>query len=104
MTSKKYDAGKADLSILSYSALEQIAKAFEFGANKYGRYNYLETGFRWTRLCSSTLRHAYAFAWGEDNDPESGLPHPAHIAANAIMLLDHLNYNIGIDDRYEGNK
>lgn len=96
----KYDNGKADLSLLSYEALSEISRAFEFGAKKYGRYNYLG-GMEWTRIISALLRHAYAFAWGEDNDKESGLSHLAHCGACVIMLLDFSTKKLGSDNRYK---
>lgn len=104
MGSKKHDQGKPDLSILSYEALSEIAKAFEFGANKYGRYNYLEGGFDWTRLASANLRHCYKWIWGEDVDDESGLAHAAHMGATAIMILDHVLKGLGNDNRYKDKK
>lgn len=96
----KFDNGKPDLSLLSYGALGQIAKAFEFGMKKYGRYNYLN-GMEWTRISSALLRHAYAFIWGENNDPESGLHHLAHCGACVIMLLDYTLLGKGTDNRYK---
>lgn len=99
----KYDGGKPDLSILSNVALNEIAKAFQFGANKYGRYNYLG-GFEWTRLISACLRHVYAFAWGEENDSESGIHHMAHAGACVIMILDHVLRGLGTDNRYKRDK
>jgi hypothetical protein len=97
----KHDQGKADLSILSVHGLSQIALALQFGAKKYNRYNYLETGFKYTRLSSAALRHLYAWVWGEDKDAESGLSHLAHAGACIVMLIDHGAHNIGEDDRFK---
>jgi hypothetical protein len=96
----KHDQGKPDLSILSYGALAEIAKAFEFGAKKYGRYNYLG-GMEWTRIGSALLRHTYKWLWGQDNDDESGLHHLAHVGACVIMLLDYVLLGLGTDNRYK---
>lgn len=96
----KHDNGKPDLSILSLNALTQITRAFEFGAKKYGRYNYLG-GMEWTRIASALLRHTYAWIWGEDYDKESGLHHLAHAGACVVMLLDYVMMGIGKDDRYK---
>jgi len=43
------------------------------------------------RYRAALQRHENAIARGEVNDPESGLPHRAHIATNALFLaeLDH---------------
>jgi hypothetical protein len=99
----KYDTGKADLSILSYGALAEIAKAFQFGAKKYGRYNYLG-GMDWTRIASACLRHTYKWIWGEDKDEESGLHHLAHSGACIVMLLDYVLLNKGNDNRYKNEQ
>lgn len=99
----KHDSGKADLSILSNAALCEIAKAFEFGAKKYGRYNYLK-GMEWTRIASALCRHTYAWIWGEDRDKESGLHHLAHSGACVVMLLDYVLQGIGTDNRYKKEK
>lgn len=44
------------------------------------------------RYRAALQRHENAIARGEVNDPESGLPHRAHVATNAMFLaeLDHL--------------
>ncbi len=95
----KHDAGKPDLSILSYDALCEIAKAFEFGAKKYGRYNYLK-GMKWTRIGSAAARHLFQWLWVGGKDPESGLSHLAHFGACCVMLLDYEIKSLGEDDRY----
>lgn len=99
----KYDQNKPDLSILSFDALSEIAKAFEFGAQKYGRYNYLG-GMEWTRLSSACLRHIFAWVWGQSEDKESGLSHLAHAGACIIMLLDYVIKNLGTDNRYKSDR
>lgn len=95
---KKYDQEKADLTYLNPWAMAEISKAFEFGANKYGRYNYRK-GMRWLRLSAAGLRHIYSWSWGEDKDPESGLSHLAHAGACIFMLLDYEFNKLGEDDR-----
>lgn len=45
------------------------------------------------------MPHAWAFWAGENNDPESGLPHMAHAAWNALALVEYLLRTIGKDDR-----
>jgi hypothetical protein len=95
----KYDSNKEDLSIISYDALKEIAKALEFGSKKYGRYNYLQ-GMKWTRISSAALRHLYKWIWISSKDEESNLSHLAHLGACVIMLLDYETKNIGEDDRY----
>ncbi len=45
------------------------------------------------------MRHLTAWWEGEDNDPESGLPHIYHAAANIAMLVEFIDKNKGRDNR-----
>ena len=63
-----------------------------------GRANYRK-GFLWLRLAAATLRHMYAWIWGEDKDPESSLSHLAHAGASLCMLIDLVVNNLGQDNR-----
>lgn len=42
-------------------------------------------------IVDSMMRHVVAFADGEVNDPESGLPHIGHIMCNAMFIQYHMN-------------
>jgi hypothetical protein len=97
----KADAGKADVSLLSFlpmEALLEIAKVMEFGAKKYSLNNW-RNGFKWRRVLSSLLRHVFAWAGGEDKDPETGLSHLAHAGCNVLFLLTFVLTQTGTDDR-----
>lgn len=94
----KYDDGKPDLTFLNPEAQAEIARAFGYGAQKYARYNYRK-GMNWLRIAAAALRHINSWAWGEDNDKESGLNHLAHAGACIYMLLDYVANNLGTDDR-----
>lgn len=98
MEGKKLDQGKPDLTLLNPWAQAEIAKAFEFGAKKYGRYNYRK-GMKWLRIAAACLRHVNAWVWGEETDEESGLNHLAHAGACIFMLLDYIKNGLGEDDR-----
>jgi hypothetical protein len=99
MSSKKFDQGKVPLSLLPISAKAYTARAFEFGAKKYGLYNYLEGGFTTHQLISATLRHIDQHLDGEDHDVESGCFHVAHACANLMILMEQMALGILIDDR-----
>lgn len=89
----KADTGKPDVTLIPYEAVEEIAKVLEFGAKKYARDNWKAgTGFKYTRIIASLLRHIYAYLRGEDNDPESGLSHMAHAGCNVMFLLYYEKY------------
>ena len=87
-TAIKHDAGKTDWSLMPFEAVEEINKVLDFGARKYAAHNWKTgTGFRYTRVLSSLLRHTFAWARGEDLDPESGLSHLAHMGCNVVFLI-----------------
>lgn len=81
----KHDNGKPDLSHISLTLVEEVARVREFGAKKYSRGNWLK-GFKYTRSIAAALRHIFAFSSGEDLDQESGLSHISH----AVCCLEHL--------------
>jgi len=88
------DAGKTDWSLMPWECVEEINKVLEFGAKKYSAHNWRDgTGFSWTRVLSSLLRHTFSWARGEDLDPESGLSHLSHMGCNVIFLIYYNKYN-----------
>lgn len=97
-TAKRADSGKTQYDLIPPDPLQQIADVFTNGAVKYGERNW-EGGMAYSRVLNSMLRHVQAFRKGEDVDQESGLPHMAHVAANAIFLLEYANTHTECDDR-----
>lgn len=94
----KHDQGKPQLSYISRELMESLAKVRAFGASKYERDNW-KGGFKYTRTLDALLRHTFAFLSGEDTDPESGLPHPFHMAANIEHLIYDYIHHKHNDDR-----
>lgn len=97
---RKDDKEKFPLDLLDPLALEGLARVLAFGARKYGSNNW-RGGFIWSRLIAAALRHTFAIMRGEDNDPESGLPHVDHLGCCWMFLSNHMKTNIGLDDRYK---
>lgn len=95
----KHDEEKAPLDLIPPEAIEDEAKAWGFGAKKYGRYNF-RSGIAYTRLIAAALRHLFALLGGEDNDPESGLPHESHVRCCMGMLAVMKKTRTDLDDRY----
>ena len=56
-------------------------------------------GGSYRSFCASILRHAARLAAGEDLDEESGLPHAAHIAIDAMFVRSWQRRGVGVDDR-----
>jgi len=88
----KHDGGKTDWSLLPWDAVEEIIKVLQFGAGKYSPWNWAENGgFKFNRLFNSSMRHFVAWFWRrEDNDPETGLSHMAHLGCNVLFLLHYV--------------
>ena len=99
MSGTKFDQGKPDLTMISRTFAEQVAEVMMFGANKYGRNNYLK-GMPVLRLLAAAQRHIKAYEDGEDVDPESNLNHLAHAAANLNMIMNLNRHGKLEDNRY----
>lgn len=100
VVSVKHDQGKVRLDLIPFDALDEIAKALEFGAKKYSEGNW-EGGFEWRRLIGAALRHTTSWARGQDKDPESGVSHLAHAGAMIMFLLSHELRGLGKDNRFK---
>lgn len=94
-------AAKPDLYLVPPALVIWVAKCMEHGARKYSKFNWRDADkkVRMTVYLSAALRHLMALADGEDNAPDSGLPHAAHAAASMGIILDALACGTLIDDR-----
>jgi hypothetical protein len=68
--------------------MEQTSWVHKLGADKYGPWNWRETGVCASTYVNAILRHLNAWRDGESLDPESGITHLAHIACSANILMD----------------
>lgn len=82
----KHDDGKPRMDLLPMDALLEVAKIMTFGAKKYGDRNW-EKGIDIQRFRAAGLRHDAAHEMGQEIDEESGMPHKAHKACDALMEL-----------------
>lgn len=96
---KKFDQGKAPITLIPAIAIAGMAQVFGFGAKKYGRHNFRE-GIAYSRLLDAAHRHLLAYQEGEDMDPESGFPHWAHALCCLSMLAFMTTKEGKWDDRY----
>lgn len=101
----RYNEGKAPFSMFMEArhALTGMAAVLQFGAKKYDRGNWRK-GLPHADICDSMLRHISAYLAGEDNDPESGLPHVDHILTNALFLAEGYRTNPHLDNRSKEGK
>ncbi|AJT60735.1 putative AAT_I superfamily protein [Citrobacter phage CVT22] len=88
----KHDQDKPHMNLLFQevpNALVEVAKALRMGEIKYGRENWKKVDNLEDRYLAALLRHLIAIHQGEEKDQESGLNHLAHVAVNALFLLDY---------------
>lgn len=83
----KYDGEKARMSLLPFHALELVAQVMTYGARKYSPWNWTRLADAEERYANAMLRHFAAWQAGERLDSDSGLPHLACVACNALFLL-----------------
>jgi hypothetical protein len=94
----KFDKNKEPLQLLPYESLKEIAKVLDFGAQKYGIYNW-KKGIRYSRLIGAALRHIYKFNEGIDLDEETKTLHIANACANLMFLIWMYIHRKDLDDR-----
>lgn len=70
-----------------------------YGAKKYGTFNWRDERIQLTRYVAAAMRHLSAWTDGEDDDPDSKLPHLAHARATLGIMLDAISLGKSLDDR-----
>ncbi len=86
----KYDTGKLLFRALTRGLalpLRAVAAVLTYGAIKYKEDSWQHVPDAKARYESALDRHLNAWKAGEECDEESGLPHLAHAACNALFLL-----------------
>lgn len=81
----RYNADKLQWNLVDFKPLEGMVRVLEFGAKKYSPGNW-KKGMGTDKIFESLMHHLVAIQSGEENDPESGLPHTGHILCNAMFL------------------
>jgi 5'(3')-deoxyribonucleotidase len=94
----RYNENKIRYDLLEPFAINELAKVFSKGAEKYEARNW-EKGMSWSSVLASLKRHISAWENGEDKDPESQLLHMGHVAWNALCLLSYYKLYPKGDDR-----
>ena len=87
---KKDDNNKPRLDLVLgdfATALWGVGLVGTFGANKYTDKGWHEVENGIERYSNALLRHYLNYKSGERNDRESNLPHLAHLAWNALAIL-----------------
>ena len=84
---RKDDTTKPRWSLLPYGTIVQVIGVLEFGAKKYEVGNWKHVPDARTRYYDATMRHLEWWWLGQENDPESGLPHLAHAVCCLLFLM-----------------
>jgi hypothetical protein len=95
----KKDQDKSRMDLIDPDFLEDIGYVMGFGAQKYAAHNW-RNGIAVSRLVSAAFRHLAAINRGEEIDPETGKPHAAHLACNAMFLHWMPKARPDMDDRW----
>ena len=99
----KEDKGKLRYDLLPPHALDELAKVYTYGANKYTDNNWRK-GMKWGRVFGALMRHLWKFWAGEEKDKESGILHLSHALWGVVTLLEYCNDSLysDFDDRIMG--
>ncbi len=87
----KFDGGKPRWNLLMAgmpAAVLSVVQVLSFGAQKYEAHSWRQVENGLERYTDALYRHLNAYATGEVNDPESGLPHLAHALTNLMFILE----------------
>ena len=83
----KFDSGKLRYSLIPPAATKALAEVLTFGAQKYAANSWQNVPNAEERYLDALMRHLEAYRSGEIIDPDSNLPHMAHILCNAAFLM-----------------
>lgn len=90
-TPVKQDLGKLRYDLLPFDAVDEVVAVLNYGINKYPkpeenwRVNSSREDIK--RYEAALLRHMSLHMQGELMDEESGLPHMAQVATNALFII-----------------
>jgi hypothetical protein len=90
-------AKPARFDLLPWDVLTIVAEQYGFGAAKYSDRNW-EKGYAFSLSFAALVRHLAAYAQGEVNDPESGLPHMAAVIFHAMTLIRNTTAHPELND------
>jgi hypothetical protein len=87
----KLDAGKNRLGLVLGGfarALQEVGRVGTYGAGKYSENGWMQVPNGEARYTDAMLRHLMQELAGEACDGDTGIPHAAHAAWNALARLD----------------
>lgn len=93
----KYDEGKLRYDLIPPYPLQEVARVFTIGAEKYEDWNWRK-GMNWHRVLRALMSHVEAWRLGERLDKEDGQHHLASVVWCAMVLMEYEQYEIGTND------
>ena len=94
-----YGEAKFRISDTPVNSIRLLGLVHNNGAKKYGTLNWRDHTVSASVYYNAAWRHIAAWYEGEDLDPESGLPHLAHVMACMSIILDADKFGKLNDDR-----
>jgi len=94
-----YGEAKFRISDTPINSIRLLGLVHNNGAKKYGTLNWRDHTVSASVYYNAAWRHMAAWYEGEDLDPESGLPHLAHVMACMSIILDAEKFGKLNDDR-----
>ena len=94
----RFDAGKNRHDLIPEYVLDELAKVYTYGCQKYDEDNYLK-GMKWRKVIGPLKRHLSKWLRGEVLDDESNCHHLAMVMWQCASLMMYEKYNIGQDNR-----
>ena len=87
---RKFDDGKLRYDLVDPFALAWLVSTLTYGATKYAAYNYRNFTKEELRekYYAGMMRHLEAFRMGQNDDPETGIPHVAMMSFGAMVLTE----------------
>lgn len=96
---KIYGEKKPPMQLIPSAIEEPMARVLEYGAKKYGEWNWRKNPVEIMTYIGAIRRHVAEILDGNLFDEESGQPHLAHIAASCAIVLDAERHGMLIDNR-----
>lgn len=90
---------KARLGLVPAVAFIYESEVMRQGSEQYGEYNWRDTEVNSAVYYDACMRHLLAYWEGQDIDPDSGMPHMAHVRANAGIIMDAEHHGTLVDGR-----
>ena len=97
----KFDNDKVRWDLIPFEFIEEIAKVYTFGAQKYKANSWQKVENAEERYFAALMRHISEYRKGNGDDEESGLSHLDHAIANLAMLIEYEEHFPQGDDRFK---